>query len=148
MAERLQTKSSSKFGEKRSSSSKWGMLDRFLAFWLRSSGGSDGKRLSTMWETWVRSLGREVPWRRKRQPTPVLLPRKSHGQRSLVSMESQRVGHDWATSLFFFSSYWTTATKQQSSWLSKVQRGLYIRSHLMHFNNSRRKFGPIFQITK
>ena len=25
-------------------------------------------------ETWVRSLGWEVPWRRKRQPTPVLLP--------------------------------------------------------------------------
>ena len=47
----------------------------FLAFWLRSSGGSDGKRLSTMWETWVRSLGWEVLWRRKCQPTPVLLPR-------------------------------------------------------------------------
>ena len=30
----------------------------------------------------------------KRQPTPVLLPRKSHGRRSLVSMGSQRVGHD------------------------------------------------------
>ena len=60
------------------------------------------KRLSTMWETWVRSLGREVPWRRKWQPTPVLLPRKSHGQRSPVSMGSQRVGHDWATSLSFF----------------------------------------------
>ena len=44
------------------------------------------KRLSTMWETWVWSLGWEVPWRRKWQPTPVLLPRKSHGQRSLVSM--------------------------------------------------------------
>ena len=43
------------------------------------------KRLSTMWETWVWSLGWEVPWRRKWQPTPVLLPRKSHGQRSLVS---------------------------------------------------------------
>ena len=28
-------------------------------------------------------LGR-FPWRRKWQPTPVLLPRKSHGQRSLV----------------------------------------------------------------
>ena len=27
------------------------------------------------------------------------MPRKSHGQRSLVSMGSQRVGHDWATSL-------------------------------------------------
>ena len=47
-----------------------------------------------MWETWVRSLGREVPWRRKWQPSPVLLPRKSHGRRSLVSMGSQRVGHD------------------------------------------------------
>ena len=57
------------------------------------------KCLSTMRETWVLSLGREVPWRRKRQPTPELLPRKSHGQRSLVSMGSQRVGHDWATSL-------------------------------------------------
>ena len=47
------------------------------------------KRLSTMWETWVRTLGQEVPWRRKRQPTPVLLPRKSHGRRSLMSMGSQ-----------------------------------------------------------
>ena len=32
-----------------------------LAFWLRSSGGSDRKRLSTMRETWVQPLGREVP---------------------------------------------------------------------------------------
>ena len=52
------------------------------------------KHLSTMQETRVRSLGQEVPWRRKRQPTPVLLPRKSHGRRSLVSMGSQRVRHD------------------------------------------------------
>ena len=36
------------------------------------------KRLSTMWETRIRSLGREGP------STPVLLPGKSHGQRSLV----------------------------------------------------------------
>ena len=42
------------------------------------------KRLSTMWETWVRALGWEDPWRRKWQPTPVLLLGKSHGQRSLV----------------------------------------------------------------
>ena len=27
---------------------------------------------------------RKIPWRRKRQPTPVFLPGKSHGQRSLV----------------------------------------------------------------
>ena len=30
--------------------------------------------------SWVRN----IPWRRKWQPTPVFLPRKSHGQRSLV----------------------------------------------------------------
>ena len=35
-------------------------------------------------ETQVWSLGWEDPLRRKRQPTPVLSPRKSHGQRSLV----------------------------------------------------------------
>ena len=27
---------------------------------------------------------RKLPWRRKQQPTPVLLPEKSHGQRILV----------------------------------------------------------------
>ena len=42
------------------------------------------KRLPTMWEIWVRSLIRKMLWRRKWQPTPVLLPGKSHGQRSLV----------------------------------------------------------------
>ena len=42
------------------------------------------KRLPAMRETWVRSLGRKVPWRRKWQPTPVFLPGESHGWRSLV----------------------------------------------------------------
>ena len=37
-----------------------------------------------MWETQVRSLGWEDPWRRKWQSTPVFLPGKSNGQRSLV----------------------------------------------------------------
>ena len=68
--------------------------------WLLTSlAAQTVKCLSTMCETCVWSLGREVPWRRKWQPTPVLLPRKSHGRRSLVSMGSQRVRHDWATSL-------------------------------------------------
>ena len=34
---------------------------------------------------WVR----KIPWRRKWQPTPVLLPGKLHGQRSLVDYSSQ-----------------------------------------------------------
>ena len=49
----------------------------------------------------------KVPWRRKWQPTPVFLPRESHGQRSLAgyipSMASQKVGHDRATNTWFSS---------------------------------------------
>ena len=41
---------------------------------------------------------RKIPWRRKWQPTPVFLPRESHGQMSLVDyqVDYQRVGRDWA----------------------------------------------------
>ena len=42
------------------------------------------KSLPTMWETRVQSLDQENSWRRKWQPTPVLLPGKSHGWRNLV----------------------------------------------------------------
>ena len=37
-----------------------------------------------MQDTRVQSLGWEIPWRRQWQPTPVFLPGKFHGQRSLV----------------------------------------------------------------
>ena len=49
---------------------------------------------------WVR----KISWRRKWQPTPVFLPGKSHGWRSLVGYSpwSHKVGHDWATSLPYF----------------------------------------------
>ena len=41
--------------------------------------------MQEMQETWVRSLGQEdPPQRKKRYPTPVFLPGKSHGQGSLV----------------------------------------------------------------
>ena len=43
------------------------------------------KNLSAIPGTWVQSLGPEDPLRRKRQHTPVFLPRKSHGWRNLVS---------------------------------------------------------------
>ena len=43
------------------------------------------KCLPTMWETWFDPWVGKMPWRRKWQPTPVLLPRKSHGRKkSLV----------------------------------------------------------------
>ena len=42
----------------------------------------------------------KISWRRKWQPTPVFLPGKSHGQRSLASYTPwgrKRVGHNLAT---------------------------------------------------
>ena len=42
----------------------------------------------------------KIPWRRKWQPAPVFLPRKSHGQRSLAGYSLRalkRVGYDLAT---------------------------------------------------
>ena len=44
----------------------------------------------------------KIPWRRKWQPTSIFLPGKSHGQRRVQSMGSQRVGHDWATKPLLF----------------------------------------------
>ena len=39
----------------------------------------------------------KILWSRKWQPNPVVLPRESHGQRSLGKfMESQIVGHNWS----------------------------------------------------
>ena len=54
---------------------------------------------------WV-NYNMQIPWRRKWQPTPVLMPRKFHGWRSLVGYSpwGHRVGHDWATSLSVHST--------------------------------------------
>ena len=42
------------------------------------------KNLPAKQETQVPSQGRKISWKRKWQPTPVFLPGKSHGQRSLT----------------------------------------------------------------
>ena len=42
------------------------------------------KQLPAIWETQFDPWVRKIPWRRKWQPTPVLLPEKFLGQRSLV----------------------------------------------------------------
>ena len=49
-------------------------------------GGSDGKASARNagdpeFDPWVG----KIPWRRKWQPTPVFLPGKSHGQRTLLA---------------------------------------------------------------
>ena len=57
---------------------------------------SKAERLKRLrFEHWVRT----IRWRRKWQPTPVFLPGKEQGQRSLVGYSAQgcRGGHNWAT---------------------------------------------------
>ena len=86
------------------------------------------KRLSTMWETRVQSLGWEdPPWRRKWQSPPVLLPGKSHGQRSLVgyspwgrkeSDTTERL--HFPTRHFGFQTWATVLAGNQSSWFSPI----------------------------
>ena len=46
----------------------------------------------------------KIPWRRKWQPTPVFLPGKSYGQRSLVGYSpwGRTFGHDWATCIYIY----------------------------------------------
>ena len=66
-------------------------------------GGASGKEPTSQcrrckrpeFNPWVR----KIPWRRKWQPTPVFLPRESHGQRRLIGYSpwgSQRIRHDWS----------------------------------------------------
>ena len=67
-----------------------------LPWWIRwwSACLQCGKPRFDLW------IGK-IPWRSKWQPTPILLPGKYHGWRSLVGYSpwgSQRVGHDWETS--------------------------------------------------
>ena len=58
----------------------------------------------TTWETQVQSLGWEYPWRRKWQPTLVLLPGKFHGQRSLVGYRPQGCKESDMTEQLHFTS--------------------------------------------
>ena len=54
--------------------------------WMEEPGGLQSMGLLRVRHDWVTSLSLStfMHWRRKWQPTPVFLPRESHGQRSLV----------------------------------------------------------------
>ena len=45
------------------------------------------KNLPAVWETWIQSLVRKIPWRRERLSTLAFLPGEFHGQGSLVGPE-------------------------------------------------------------
>ena len=61
------------------------------------------KNFFTVWETWVRSLGREDPLEKETATHSIILVWRipwTAEPGGLQSMRSQRVGHDWVTSLF------------------------------------------------
>ena len=66
-------------------------------------------------------------WRRQWHPTPVLLPGKSHGQRSLMGYSpwgSRRVGHDWAISLSLFTyMHWRRTWQPTPVFLPEESQG-------------------------
>ena len=68
------------------------------------------KHLPAMWETWVRSLGHEDPLEKEMATHSSILawriPRTEEPG-GLQSTGSQRVGHNWATSLHFTSLHST-----------------------------------------
>ena len=66
-----------------------------FARWLRGK-ESTCQRRRHGFSPWVR----KIPWRWKWQPTPIFLPGKSHGQKSLAGYSPrcrERVGHNLAT---------------------------------------------------
>ena len=88
-------------------------------------GGSDGKASvynagrKPGFDPWVG----KIPWRRKRQPTPVLLPRKSRGRRSLV----QATAHEVAKSRTGLSDFTFTFTLWESKQYRKFRQFTFIR---------------------
>ena len=77
----------------------------------------------------------KIPWRKKWQPTPVLLPEKSHGQRSLVGCspwgcrESDTT--EWLYLLTYLLTYlplWGLTHVLCSRWLSTSPRKFKVQS--------------------
>ena len=83
-------------------------------FWMGFCFGSSlvaqmVKCLPAMQKTWVRSLGQEDPLEKEMATHSSTLAWKIPWMEEpdrLQSMGSQRVGHDWTTSLSFYSSFW------------------------------------------
>ena len=64
----------------------------YVCIWVGFPGGTVVKNKKIhlpMQETWVNPWFRKILWRRKWQPTPVFLPGKSHGRRSLAGYSPQ-----------------------------------------------------------
>ena len=68
----------------------------------------------------------KIPWKRKWQPTPVFLPGKSHGQRSLVGYSP------WDCKSWTWLSDWTTTATTKGLSHSLTCGGVDVTSHITH----------------
>ena len=79
------------------------------------------KCLSTVWDTWVRFLGWEDSLEKEMATHSSTLALKIPWTEELgagyLSMGSQRVGHDWATSLSFFSFFLSSPKPATMGWV-------------------------------
>ena len=66
-------------------------------------GGSDGKDSLAKQDPW----GGKIPWRRKWQPTPGILPVEFHGQRSLAGSSPWGCKESGMTEQLSLSEQWT-----------------------------------------
>ena len=88
------------------------------------------KRLPPMWETWVWSLGREDPLEKEMATHSSILAWRIPWAEELGRLQStgsQRVGHDWVTSLHFTSSEWVAISSEHIRKLGFRECKLLIR---------------------
>ena len=85
------------------------------------------KRLPTMWETRVRSVGREDLLEKEMATHSSILARKIPWTKKpgrLLSMGSQRVGHDWETSMSIYIPSPAPHPPRHKSWISLAAQWL------------------------
>ena len=83
--------------------------------------------MQEIWEMWVQSLGWKMHWRRAWQPTPVFLPGKSRGQRSLGG--SSLWGHTESDTIERLS--------MRASWLCRCHEYLILCSNAARIARTR-----------
>ena len=79
------------------------------------------KNLPEVQVIWAWSLSQKIPWRRKWQPTLVLLPGEFYGQRCLVGLQPmglQKVGHDYAINFHFHPSLLELQCEGTQRWIN------------------------------
>ena len=94
-----------KTGKNYSQVERQGKVSKWLSIWTELSlVAQTVKRLPSIRETWVQSLGQEDPLEKEMATHSSILSWRIQWTEEpgrLQSMGSQRVGHDWATSLPF-----------------------------------------------